>query len=104
LRAKYTYDYWIPFYGDIRFAESGLDADSATKNFVINNALQINEKMGSDEAARYIQRKTFNIVAVEGSLMYESKKLDVKDLTDTSNSDILDMVRKETINDKFELF
>ena len=104
LRAKYTYDYWIPFYGDIRFAESGLDADSATKNFVINNALQINEKMGSDEAARYIQRKTFNIVAVEGSLMYESKKLDVKDLTDASNSDILDMVRKETINDKFELF
>ena len=60
--------------------------------------------MGSDEAARYIQRKTFNIVAVEGSLMYESKKLDVKDLTDASNSDILDMVRKETINDKFELF
>ena len=104
LREKYNDDYWLPFYGEIRFAESGLEVDDATKNFVINNAIQVSEQKGSEEAARYIQRKTFNIIAVEGSLMYESKKLDTKDLTDASNSDILDVVRREVINDKFELF
>ena len=104
LREKYNDDYWLPFYGDVRFAESGLEVDEATKDFVINNALQISKHKGPEEAARYIQRKTFNIIAVEGSLMYESKKLDTKDLTDASNSDILDVVRREVINDKFELF
>jgi hypothetical protein len=104
LREKYTDDYWIPFYADIRYAECGLNLTPATKNFVTNNALQINDKMGLAEAIRYIQRKTFNIVAVEGSLMYKSKKIDSRDLTDASNRDILDVVRKEVINDKFELF
>ena len=104
LREKYNDDYWLPFYGEIRFAESGLEVDEATKNFVINNALQINKQKGAQEASRYIQRKTFNIIAVEGSLMYESKKRRLKNLTDASNSDILDEVRREVINDKFELF
>ena len=104
LREKYGDDYWLPFYGEIRFAESGLEVDEATKNFVINNALQISEQKSSQEAIRYIQRKTFNIIAVEGSLMYESKKRRLKNLTDVSNSDILDVVRRELINDKFELF
>tara|TARA_R100000008_G_scaffold73253_1_gene51659 strand:+ start:102 stop:1406 length:1305 start_codon:yes stop_codon:yes gene_type:complete len=104
LREKYGDDYWLPFYGELRFAESGLQADEATKNFVINNAVQISEQKDSTEAVRYIQRKTFNIVAVEGSLMYQTKKLDAKNLTDASNSDILKEVQREVINDKFELF
>ena len=104
LREKYGDDYWLPLYGEIRFAESGLGIDEATKNFVINNAIQVSQQKGSQEAARYIQRKTFNIIAVEGSLMYESKKLDAKNLTDASNSDILEEVQREVINDKFELF
>lgn len=104
LRDRFTFDYWVPFYVRLRFAESGLRVDPATVNFVINNALQIYDKKGQTEASRYVQRKTFNIIAVEGSLMHQSKKRRTKNLTDASSSDILDEVRKEVINDKFELF
>ena len=101
---KYADDYWIPMYAEIRFAESGLNPDKATKNFVINNALQFYSQHGAAAAVQYIQRKAFNIIAVEGSLMYEAKKLEARDLTDPPNRDILNEVRKQVINDKFELF
>jgi hypothetical protein len=100
LKNRYNDEYWIPFYNEIRFAESGLDADPATKDFVANNALQIYSKGGILEAINYIQRKTFNIVAVEGSLLYNSKKR----LTGDTDRDILELVQREVLNEKFELF
>lgn len=100
LKSKYNDEYWIPLYNEIRFAESGLDADPATINFTANNALQIYATSGIAAAIAHIQRKTFNIIAVEGSLLYNSKKR----LTGDEDRDILEEVQREVLNEKYELF
>ena len=104
LQADYPLSYWMPIYVRMKFGESNLNADEATINFVSSNALQIMEQKDVVRAINYIQRKTFNTTALEGSLAYEGRKLDAKDLTDTSLGDILEEIQKETLFQKFELF
>ncbi len=104
LQADYPLSYWMPIYVRMKFGESNLNADEATLNFVSSNALQIMEQKDMASAISYVQRKTFNTTALEGSLAYESRKLDAKDLTDMSLGDILEEVQKETLFQKFELF
>ena len=52
-----------------------------------------------DKAGNLLKKKIFEQVLVQ-----VQKKLDAKNLTDASNSDILKEVQREVINDKFELF
>lgn len=104
LQADYPLSYWMPIYVRMKFGESNLNADEATINFVSNNALQIMEQKDTASAINYIQRKTFNTTALEGSLAYESRKLRTKDLTEASVGDILEEIQQETLFEKFELF
>tara|TARA_B100001094_G_C18106891_1_gene758894 strand:- start:44 stop:1336 length:1293 start_codon:yes stop_codon:yes gene_type:complete len=104
LQTDYPLSYWMPIYVRMKFGESNLNADEATINFVSNNALQIMEQKDTVSAINYIQRKTFNTTALEGSLAYEARKFDTKDLTEASVGDILEEIQQETLFEKFELF
>ena len=104
LQEDYPLSYWMPTYVRMKFGESNLEADEATINFVSSNALQIMEQKDTDSAINYVQRKTFNTTALEGSLAYESRKIRAEDLTNVTVDDILEEVQKETLFQKFELF
>ena len=104
LRRRYSLDYWLSVYTEIRFSESGLNADRGTIDFVKSNAMQLYNLQGLDRAMEYVQEKTFNITGVEGSIMYETKKLNANDLTQDTVNDILEEVQVETLYQKFELY
>ena len=104
LQEDYQYDYWMPFYVTMKFYENYNNPDPATVDFVISNSLQILKHQGLSSALNYVQRKTFNISGIEGSLTYETRKFESKDLTEASVGDILEEVQQETLFEKFELF
>ena len=83
---KYKDSFWVKNYIIIRNLESKLDYPQASLNKIIKYAIELEKTVDIRKALGYIERKFNGFMHREGSMCYETTKIDLKEADKTPAS------------------
>tara|TARA_R110002012_G_scaffold95488_1_gene230804 strand:- start:2652 stop:3974 length:1323 start_codon:yes stop_codon:yes gene_type:complete len=100
----YPDEFWLDKYARIRNTETGLDYDEAQIQQISTNAGNIVKRLDRASAMRYIISKFDNVQHFEGSLFYDSTRLDFARQGLGDEADVLETVKRSVQASNFVIY
>ena len=100
----YPDEFWLDMYARIRNTETGLDYDEAQIQQISTNAGNIVKRLDRASAMRYIISKFDNVQHFEGSLFYDSTRLDFARQGLGDEADVLETVKRSVQASNFVIY
>jgi hypothetical protein len=100
----YPDEFWLDKYARIRNTETGLDYDEVQIQQISTNAGNIVKRLDRASAMRYIISKFDNVQHFEGSLFYDSTRLDFARQGLGDEADVLETVKRSVQASNFVIY